>query len=222
MKDMVKKYLPYVVVIFAIYLIVPLLFRNAALANFSGIALYCVFPATAVIAAAVYCSKYGLDFLFSLIAPIFYLPSMFLYGGGITLGNVLLLAVYLVAGIFGLFIGDIALGDKRRQREEQEKAEAEEMLLEAKRRDERERERMFGVDGLTTGDKSSAKKAVSKRQPSVKRSSSDYGRRSEKKSDARYSNDDDFDYEKYLSDIDRRTVSNEDEIDDILNEYGKH
>lgn len=222
MKDMVKKYLPYGVTIFAIYLIVPLLFRNAALSNFYGIALYCIFPATAVIAAAVYCSKYGLDFLFSLIAPIFYLPSMFIYGGGITLGNVLLLAVYLVAGIFGLFIGDIALGDKRREREEQEKAEAEEMLLEAKRRDERERERLSDIDGLTTGNKSSAKKTVPKRQPSAKQTSAVDSGRSEKKSVARRSDDDDFDYDKYLSDIDRRTASNEAEIDDILSEYGKH
>ena len=222
MKDMVKKYLPYGVVIFAIYLIVPLLFRNAALSNFSGIALYCIFPATAVVSAAIYCSKYGLDFLFSLIAPIFYLPSMFIYGGGIELGNILLLAVYLVAGIFGLFIGDIALGDKRRQREEQEKAEAEEMLLEAKRRDERERERLSDIEGLTTGDKSSAKKAVPKRQPSIKQKSVTNSTRNAKTEEANHSNYDDFDYDKYLSDIDRRTASNEAEIDDILSEFGNH
>lgn len=218
MKDMIKKYIPYAVVIFAIYLIVPLFFRNAALANFSGIALYFIFPATAVVASAIYCSKYGLDFLFSLIAPVFYLPSMFIYGGGIELGNILLLAVYLVAGIFGLFIGDIALGDKRRQREEQEKAEAEEMMLEAKRRDERERERMSDLEGLTTGDRHPSKKAAPKRQPYSKQSSNVHSTRASKQPEKM--SDDDFDYDKYMSEIDRRTSVDEAEIDDILSEYG--
>ena len=219
MKDMVKKYLPYTVVIFAVYIIVPLFFRNAALSNFVGIAWYFIFPATAAVSAAIYCSKYGLDFLFSLIAPIFFLPSMFLYYGGINLPNILLLVVYLVAGMFGLFIGDIALGDKRRQREEKEKAEAEEMLLEAKRRDEREREKMTDFDGLTTGNRQSSKKTAPKRQPSAKQPSGTHRASvKETKSD----NYDDFDYDKYLSDIDKRTAVNESEIDDILSEYGKH
>lgn len=220
MKDMIKKYMPYAVVIFAVYIIVPLFFRNAALSNFSGIALYFIFPATAVIAAAVYCSKHGLDFLFSLIAPIFYLPSMFIYGGGIKIGNILLLAVYLVAGMFGLFVGDIALGDKRRQREEQEKAEAEKMLLEAKRRDERER--MADIEGLTTGDRQSSKKAAPKRQPAAKQSSGTKNTRPAKTTEEKSDNYDDFDYDKYLSDIDKRTAASEAEIDDILSEYGKH
>lgn len=220
MKDTVKKYMPYAVVIFAVYIIVPLFFRNAALANFSGIALYFIFPATAVVAAAIYCSKHGLDFLFSLIAPVFYLPSMFIYGGGIKLGNILLLAVYLVAGMFGLFVGDIALGDKRRQREEQEKAEAEKMLLEAKRRDERERERMSDLEGLTTGDRSSSKKAASKRQAYSKQSSNVHSTHTAQPQ--KETSDDDFDYDKYMADIDRRTAASEAEIDDILSEFGNH
>ncbi len=184
MKDMIKKYMPYAVVIFAIYLIVPLLFRNPATASFVGIVWYFIFPATAIASAAIYCSKYGLDFLFSLIAPIFFLPSMFLYYGGINFANILLLVVYLVAGIFGLFIGDVALGDKRRAREEEEKAKAEEMMLEAKRRDEKEKEKL--------------------RQGSS------------------YVQDDDFDYDKYLSDIDKAPKdTSESEIDDILSEYGQ-
>ena len=220
MKDMIKKYIPYAVVIFAIYLIVPLFFRNAALSNFAGIAWYFVFPATAAASAAIYCSKHGLDFLFSLIAPVFYLPSMFLYYGGINIENILLLVVYLVAGMFGLFIGDIALGDKRRQREEQEKAEAEEMMLEAKRRDERERERMSDLEGLTTGDRHSSKKAAAKRQPYSKQSSNVHSTHTSQK--PKEMADDDFDYDKYMSDIDRRTSVNEAEIDDILSEFGNH
>ena len=93
-----------------------------------------------------YCSKHGLDFLFALIAPIIYLPSMLIYNGGFSSStlstNLILLVVYLVAGIFGLFLGDLAFGDKRRQKEKAEQEEAEEMLLEAKRREKEELENM--------------------------------------------------------------------------------
>lgn len=183
MKDMVKKYMPYAVVIFAIYLIAPLLFRSPATTTFVGVVWYFIFPATAIASSAVFCSKYGLDFLFSLIAPICFFPAMFLYYGGINFVNILLLIVYLIAGIFGLFVGDVALGDKRRAQEKAEKEKAEEMMLEAKRRDERENEKL-----------------------KQRSSQSEW--------------DDDFDYDRYLSDIDKAPFeSNEAEIDDILNEY---
>ena len=188
MNNMVKKYVPYAAVIFAIYMIVPLLFRNQAMENFVAIAFYFIFPGTAIVGSAIYCAKYGLDFLFALIAPVAFLPSMLIYYGGFDpkyiLTNIILLVVYLVAGIFGLFVGDIALGDKRREREEAEKAEAEEMMLEAKRRESIEMEKMINNE-----------------------SNSDY--------------DEDFDYDRYTSDIDKSDVkSTEEEIDDILNEFG--
>ena len=145
MNGMIKKYLPYAVTIFAIYLITPLLFRTSAMSNFVSVAFYFIFPGTANASSAIYCSKYGLDFLFALIAPITFIPTMIIYYGGFAPRyiwfNLLLLAVYLVAGIFGLFLGDIALGDKRRKKEAEEKAEAEALMLEAKRRDEIEREK---------------------------------------------------------------------------------
>lgn len=186
MESMIKKYLPYAATIFAIFLIVPLWFRTPATSNYVSVAFYFIFPATAIISSAIYCSKHGLDFLFALITPVIYLPIMFIYYGGFNLPNIILLFVYLVSGIFGLFLGDMVLGDKRKQQEEAEKAEAEELMLRAKRRDEAVRERM-----------------------AKKESPSNYV-------------DDDFDYDKYLSDIDRDQHSNsiESEIDDILNEYG--
>lgn len=186
MNGMIKKYMPYAVTIFAIYLIAPLLFKNSAMQNFVPIAFYFIFPGTAIVCSAIYCSKYGLDFLFALIAPIAYIPTMLIYYGGFNLVNIILLAVYLVAGIFGLFVGDIALGDNRRKKEEEEKAEAEAVLLEANRRDEIEREK-----------------------------------RERKESSSSY-DDDDFDYDKYLSDIDQPKNSIDDEIDDILSEYGSN
>ena len=187
MESMIKKYLPYAVTIFAIFLIVPLLFRTSVTANLVPIAFYFIFPATAILSSAIFCSKHGLDFLFALVTPVIYIPTMLIYYGGFNMPNIILLFVYLVSGIFGLFLGDMVLGDKRKKQEEAEKAEAEELLLQAKRRDKIEMERMAKKEAPSTS----------------------------------YSDDDDFDYDKYLSDIDKDySGSIESEIDDILSEYG--
>lgn len=58
MKDMIKKYIPYAAVIFAIYILVPLLFRNQAMSNFVSVVWYFIFPAAAIVCSAIYCSKY--------------------------------------------------------------------------------------------------------------------------------------------------------------------
>ena len=188
MESMIKKYMPYAITILAIFLIVPLLFRNPATSNLVPGAFYFIFPATAIISSAIFCSKHGLDFLFALVTPVIYIPTMLIYYGGFNLPNIILLFVYLVSGIFGLFLGDMVLGDKRKKQEEAEKAKAEELMLKAKRRDEAVREKMA-------------------------QKSSSY--------DAYDDFEDDFDYDSYLSDIDRTDTSSiESEIDDILSEYG--
>ena len=132
MTDMVKKYVPYAVIILLVNMLLPLVFIPGAMQKFSPVAYDFVFPITAIGCSAHYCSKHGLDFLFALIAPIIYLPSMLIYNGGFSSStlstNLILLVVYLVAGIFGLFLGDLAFGDKRRQKEKAEQEEAEEML----------------------------------------------------------------------------------------------
>ena len=149
MTDMVKKYVPYAVIILLVYMLLPLVFIPGAMQKFSPVAYDFVFPITAIGCSAHYCSKHGLDFLFALIAPIIYLPSMLIYNGGFSSStlstNLILLVVYLVAGIFGLFLGDLAFGDKRRQKEKAEQEEAEEMLLEAKRREKEELENIAGL-----------------------------------------------------------------------------
>lgn len=136
MKDTIKRYVPFAAVILAVYMLVPLIFMSDTIGQFSPVAYYFIFPAVAIICSAIYCSKYGMDFFFSLIAPVIYLPSMIIYNGGFSFTNIILLIAYLVASIFGLFIGDIAFGDKRRKEEAKADAENEAMLLEAKRRDD--------------------------------------------------------------------------------------
>ena len=213
MSDMIKKYVPYVVIVFVVYMLLPLIFIPAAMQKFSPVAYDCIFPLTAIGCAAHYCSKHGLDFLFALIAPIIYLPSMLIYNGGFSSGtlstNLILLVVYLVSGIFGLFLGDLAFGDKRRQKEKAEQQETEEMLLEARRREKQE---------LETMTKSSRK--TEKNPHRQKRSPSKPARRAAPEHQETVKDiDDDFDYDKYLSGIDRKQDSSESEIDDILNEY---
>lgn len=203
MKDLVKRYFPYAIVIFAVFLIVPLIFANDALKNYSAIAFYFILLVTTVACSAIYCSKHGLDFLFALISPIAFLFTM-TYCGGFKLTNIVLIFVYLVAGIFGLFLGDLAFGDERRKREQKEKREAEEVMLQANRRDASERQRI----------KNDSRKREAK--PAPRRTPV----KAESKPQATKARavDDDFDYDKYLSDIDRKSPE-EAEIDQILNDW---
>lgn len=213
MSDMIKKYVPYVVIVFVVYMLLPLIFIPAAMQKFSPVAYDCIFPLTAIGCAAHYCSKHGLDFLFALIAPIIYLPSMLIYNGGFSSGtlstNLILLVVYLVSGIFGLFLGDLAFGDKRRQKEKAEQQETEEMLLEARRREKQELETMT----------KSSRKAEKNPHRQERRPSKPARRPAPAPQRTVKDDTDDFDYDKYLSGIDRKQDSSESEIDDILNEY---
>ena len=187
MNGLVKKYLPYGVVILLIYMLVPIIFISKSLQGFSTVAYYFIFPATAIVCAAMYCSKYGMDFLFTLIAPVVFIPSMLIYNGGFHLTNIILLVAYLISGIFGLFVGDIAFGDKRKKAEAEAEAEAEERLLAAKRRNEE-----FVNE-----------KAAEAEAPKAVETTYDLN-----------DDDDDFDYSKYAS---TDKVTDESEIDEEHN-----
>ena len=75
------------------------------------VAFYFILLTTAVVTSAIYCAKHGIDFLFTLMAPIAFLFTM-IYSGGFRATNIILLFVYLIAGIFGQFLGDLAFGDE--------------------------------------------------------------------------------------------------------------
>lgn len=188
MNGLIKRYLPYAIVIFAVFILVPLLFmKGSVLADYWAVAYYFILLTTAVVTSAVYCAKHGIDFLFALIAPIAFLFTM-IYSGGFRVTNLILLFVYLVAGIFGQFLGDLAFGDDRRKREKQDKAEQEKLMLRAKRRDERERQRM---------ERESQENSVAERYDV------DYAEEEPAASRRISPDDDDFDYDKYMADIDR-------------------
>ena len=201
MNGMIKKYLPFALIIFGVYLLVPLIFLIPGLNNFSAVAYYFIFLVTQVACSAIYCSKHGLDFLFALIAPIAFLFTMMIYAGGFTnFTNIILLVVYLIAGIFGLFLGDLAFGDERRKREKKEKQAAEELLLQAKRRDERERE--------LHSESSSAPQRTRTERPHRPQQSTG-SRYAQPSRAAQKDSDDDF-YSRYTADMDK-------ELDESVN-----
>ncbi len=112
MSSMVKKYVPYAAFIGAVYFIVPLFFIiNGTGKQQHPITYDIIFPLTAIIPSVIYGKKYGVDFFFSLVAPIIYIPSMVIYNG-ISTHNLIFVAIYLVSSIFGLFFGDLFFGNK--------------------------------------------------------------------------------------------------------------
>lgn len=206
MNGIIKKYLPYVLIIFAVFLLVPAIFLIPSLRGFQGIGYYFIMLLTPVACAAVYCAKHGLDFLFALIAPIAFMFTMLIYAGGFAnFTNIVLLLVYLIAGIFGLFLGDLAFGSERRKREKSEQQAVEDLLMQAKRRDEQEIKKM-------TAEAESSKKQQPARQQNRQKGGTRYKNNRQRPkhtapeasaATAAKKSDDDFDYEKYLSDIDK-------------------
>lgn len=103
-----KAFLPYIIVIGVVYLIVPaLLFINSDAVAY--IILIGVLPLTALLCCAHYSMNKENDFLLSLVAPIFFLPSMFLYpiARESLLKAIIYLIAYFLCGYLGLTVGDI-------------------------------------------------------------------------------------------------------------------
>lgn len=112
MSSMVKKYVPYAAFIATVYFIVPLFFvLNGTGKQQHPITYDIIFPLTAIIPSVIFGKKYGVDFFFALVAPIIYIPSMVIYNG-ISMNNLIFVAIYLVSSIFGLFFGDLFFGKK--------------------------------------------------------------------------------------------------------------
>lgn len=112
MKDMIKKYVPFAFIILAVYMLVPAFFvLNGTGSQEHPITYDVIFPLTAIVCSVIYGKKYGIDFFFSLVAPVIYIPSMLIYNG-ISANNIIFVAIYLVSSIFGLFFGDMFFAKK--------------------------------------------------------------------------------------------------------------
>lgn len=112
-----KAFLPYIIIIGVVYLLAPaLLFVNSTFVTY--LVLIGILPLTAGACCAHYAIKKENDFWLCLVAPIFFIPSMFIYG--IFQKNALIALIYLVAyllcGYLGLTIGDIVASSSKKDR----------------------------------------------------------------------------------------------------------
>lgn len=112
-----KAFLPYIIIIGLVYLLVPaLLFVGSDAISY--LVLIGILPLTAGICCAHYSMHKENDFYLCLVAPIFFIPAMFLYPifrSGALIALIYLVS-YLLCGYLGLTIGDILAGSKGRGR----------------------------------------------------------------------------------------------------------
>ena len=112
-----KSFLPYIIIIGVVYLLVPaLLFVGSDFVSY--LVLIGILPLTAGPCCAHYAVKKESDFWLCLVAPIFFIPAMFLYPifrSGWLIALIYLVA-YLLCGYLGMTIGDILSGRQHKQK----------------------------------------------------------------------------------------------------------
>lgn len=108
MEKKLRAYLPYLLIIGAVYLIAPALLLVGS-SGLSYLVLIGLLPLTALLCCAHFSIKKRSDFIVCLFAPLFYLPAMFIYGiaAADLLSAVIYLIAYFLCGYLGLTIGDI-------------------------------------------------------------------------------------------------------------------
>lgn len=107
-----KSFLPYIIIIAAVYLFLPALlaiFSKNQTTPLTYIILIGILPLTALLCCFHYAYKKENDFFLSLVAPIIFIPSMFLYRlfmySWIT--SLIYLISYFICGYIGLILGEI-------------------------------------------------------------------------------------------------------------------
>ena len=112
-----KAFLPYIIIIGVVYLVVPaLLFTGVDFVSY--LVLIGILPLTTGLCCAHYAMTKENDFLLCLVAPIFFIPAMFLYPifrSGPVIAIIYLVA-YLLCGYLGLTIGDILSGKSQKKK----------------------------------------------------------------------------------------------------------
>ena len=109
-----KEFLPYIIIIGVVYLLVPalLLLKSDAVAY---LVLIGILPLTALLCCTHYAATKRNDIALACVAPVFFIPAMFLYQ--IVRDNPINALIYLVAyalcGYLGLTIGDLLSGRKK-------------------------------------------------------------------------------------------------------------
>ena len=114
MKNIIKKYLPFAIVIALIYLVKPIFFQGENY-KYDAIEYQFVFPGTALLSGFIYSWKRGVDFTFPLIAPIIYIGSVLIYSHYYHWA--IYVFIYLIVGMLGSFIGDMVYKNNLREKE---------------------------------------------------------------------------------------------------------
>lgn len=125
-----KAFLPYIIIIGAVYLFLPVLLvifdRNNTYLGWHSLMFIGVFSLTALGCCFHYSYKKENDLMLSLVAPIFFLPSALLYGlfRDSVINTLIYLAAYFVCGYLGLLLGDM-FSDKQSKAKETQREERE-------------------------------------------------------------------------------------------------
>lgn len=120
MINIAKRYLPFALIIAAMYLIMPIFFQGENY-RYDAVEYQFLFPATALVSGLVYSWRHGVDFTFPLIAPIIYIGSVLIYSH--FYHWMIYVFIYLIVGMLGCFIGDMVY--KSNLEEERAKARKE-------------------------------------------------------------------------------------------------
>lgn len=109
----IKSFLPYIIIIGVVYLFAPAILvfvGNKELLN--QIFYIGLFPVTALACCFYYSYKKEMDFWLSLVAPVFFIPSMFIYGNFAysPLNSIIFLVCYFICSYLGLTLGDMLKG----------------------------------------------------------------------------------------------------------------
>lgn len=121
-----KEFLTYIIIIAVSFLIFPALLKlagNNVVVN--QIVLVGIFPLITFACGVHYAYKKTTDLWFCLIAPIVFVPTMFLYGfwKNSPLNCFIFLVAYLICGYIGLTVGEMIAPKGSKQVEEHEKRE---------------------------------------------------------------------------------------------------
>lgn len=106
-----KEFLPYIVIIGAVFLLFPILVGMPnSVGNRNQLIFIGLYPLLVFGCGVFYSYKKTNDFYFSLIAPVMYLAAMAIYSGfakGELFNNVIYLVSYFICGYIGLTVGDM-------------------------------------------------------------------------------------------------------------------
>ncbi|MBE6824302.1 MAG: hypothetical protein E7513_03035 [Ruminococcaceae bacterium] len=121
----IKEFLPYIIIIGVLYLFFPaiLVFTKSS-GVFNQIVYMGLFPLAALGSCFHYAYKKKSDFFLSLVAPIFFIPSMLLYGNirDSVLNSIIFLVSYFICGYLGLTLGEMLSGRVPEKEEKPQKS----------------------------------------------------------------------------------------------------